>query len=656
MRPSDWFLVGLPVDPTPGDAFGIRSLASKYGEIAHIAGEASTGVRHARSSDAASAWVGDAGDIFRDRSERMPGELAKANDSYELVAEALRVWAAAVDDTQAQADRGLQQAREAHHDLSAAQAALASAEWSWTTAHAQQLTYQTLTKAYSILPPPPGVKMPTDYQLRSVDRSAQQAQASITSAKHAIADADARLAAARALVHEAKERRDDAERTAVHRIVQAGDHAVKPSSIWEAITSSAAWSALITIATVVLTIVSIVAIFVGGPLVWALIIAATVILLADALMKAAQGQDMTMTIVLLLVGLIPGGRALTSVAHIAGVFRSAGSVARGLGAVGIHLLSVSKGAVLDLVRSLKPAALVNTAHELQKGAIGLFPGLTSMVRSIPSAVAHSASITHSPISFVRDLKSTMTNDFKFGSDKGWTDHILRVAEDDPSAAAALWQTGGGYHEPDMWSNTVIEGGETFEAGVGGPVSPFAFDGGTAAGLNHDLNDIAQAGQVGAGGRPHDIPALRDQMFRMQAAPGAEIGVAQATVEKNVQFGVGGAHETFFPNMTGNIRDGQILVVSNATGLPLPQSAVSFVDTTNSAGQVMKTQVFVEFGPGDVIPLTGDKFATTFPTVKHEAVLWGQQFGERAPALRLGIHLPVGLVHGGEVVDRTEGAR
>src|SRR3954462_12566839 len=147
VRPSDWFLVGLPVDPTPGDAFGIRSLAGKYGEIAQIGGEASTGVRHGRSSGEASAWVGDAGDIFRDKSERMPGELAKANDSYELVAEALRTWAAALDDTQAQADRGLQQAREAHHDLSAAQAALHSAEWSWTTAHAQQLTYQTLTKA-----------------------------------------------------------------------------------------------------------------------------------------------------------------------------------------------------------------------------------------------------------------------------------------------------------------------------------------------------------------------------------------------------------------------------------------------------------------------------------------------------------------------------
>jgi len=334
VRPSDWFLVGLPVDPTPGDAFGIRALAQKYADIAQIAGEASTGVRNARSSGSASAWVGDAAEVFRDRSSRMPGELLKANDSYQTVADALRAWAESVDDTQAQADRGLQHAREAAADRTRAMAALGAAELSWTTVHAQQLTYQTLQKAYSILPPPPGVTMPTDYQLRSVARNAQHAQASIASAQHAISDADARLAAARRLVLDAKATRDDAERRTVHQVHEAQGQAVKPSSVWEAIQSSAAWQAIVVIATVVLTIVSIVAIFVGGPLVWALIIAATVLLIVNALMSIAQGKDAWGELIMLGIGLIPGGRFIGLAAKGVDLLARAGAVgARIAGAI-----------------------------------------------------------------------------------------------------------------------------------------------------------------------------------------------------------------------------------------------------------------------------------------------------------------------------------
>jgi hypothetical protein len=343
VRPSDWFLVDLGSDPTPGDAFGIRALAVKYSDIAVIAGEASDGVLRARTSGAASAWIGDAGDIFREKSHRMPGELAKANDSYSLVAEALRVWAESVDDTQAQADRGLQQAREAYADLSAAQAALGSAQSSWSTVHAQQLTYQKLTKDYASVPPPANVTMPTDYQLRSADRSAQQAHTSIAAAQSRIADADARLAAAKALVHAAKERRDDAERTVVHKIGAAQDHAVKPSSIWEAIQSSAAWQAFVQIATIVLTIVTIVAIFLGGPLVWALILAATILLVANALLSIAQGKDAWVELALLAVGLIPGGRLLGLAA------KGVDAVSR-MGIAGEHL-AAGVGAMTTAVRS-----------------------------------------------------------------------------------------------------------------------------------------------------------------------------------------------------------------------------------------------------------------------------------------------------------------
>jgi len=378
VRPSDWFLVDFGSDPTPGDAFGVRGLAAKYEAIATIAGEASDGVTRARSSGAASAWVGDAGDVFREKSHRMPGELAKANDSYSMVAEALRSWAESVDDTQAQADRGLQQAREAHADLAGAHAALGSAQSSWSTVHAQQLTYQRLQKDYASVPPPANVTMPTDYQLRSTDRNAQQAQASIAAAQSRIADADARLAAAKALVHAAKERRDDAERTIVHRISAAEDHAVKPSSIWEAIQDSAAWQAVVAVATVVLMIVTIVAIFVGGPLVWALIIAATVLLMVNALMSIAQGKDAWGELALLAIGLIPGGRLMELGAT---AFRAAAAGVTGMRAA-IHLAPVIERIGAAVTRA--GSAIRDGAVALRDGAAAASGSLRTVLTSLRS--------------------------------------------------------------------------------------------------------------------------------------------------------------------------------------------------------------------------------------------------------------------------------
>ncbi len=250
-------------------------------------------MHRARTSGVASEWIGDAGEVFRDKSERMPGELHKANDSYSSVAAALTAWASAVDDTQAQADRGLQQAREAHTDRLAASAALSVADSTWTTVHAQLLSYQKLQMDYASVPRPANVTMPTDFHLRSNARNARNAsaaQAAIAAEQRHIADADARLAAARTMVLDAKTRRDDVERAVVYQIGEAQDRAVKPSSLWEAIQDSAAWQTIVRVATVALTIVSVLAIFVGGPLVWALILAATVLLVVNALLSLARGK------------------------------------------------------------------------------------------------------------------------------------------------------------------------------------------------------------------------------------------------------------------------------------------------------------------------------------------------------------------------------
>jgi hypothetical protein len=79
VRPSDWYLVDLYADPTPGDAFGVRQVASKYADIAYVAANAASVVRGIRNSHSAEAWVGDAGEVFRSETARMPGELSKAD-------------------------------------------------------------------------------------------------------------------------------------------------------------------------------------------------------------------------------------------------------------------------------------------------------------------------------------------------------------------------------------------------------------------------------------------------------------------------------------------------------------------------------------------------------------------------------------------------
>ena len=396
------------------------------------------------------------------------------------------------------------------------------------------------------------MKVPTDYQLRSVDRSAQQAQASIASAKHAIADADARLAAARALVLEAKERRDDAERTAVHQIAKAGDHAVKPSSIWEAIQSSAAWQAFVVIATVVLTIVSIVAIFVGGPIVWAIIAAATLVLIADALMQMSEGKDMTLTLILLVVGLIPGGRAISSAAKIADAFRAGDGILGGL-----------KGVALELGNATK-SALIGTIRSLQKSVVGLVPGVVSVLHSLPNAVrdaAQNANVFH----FADHLIGTLKNDFAVASNHAWGQHIIQVGSHSPSEAASLSQGSGAFHGIDPWHDSPSSEPRIYEIGAGGDPSGFMLADGSSAHAGDVASQLWPQAQVPTGG-PNN--SFRGGMWGLQVDPG--VPVAESVVTANPLLGQGGAIQGFVPGVMTHLQPGGgVTLIDRVTGAPYP---------------------------------------------------------------------------------------
>ena len=625
VRPSDWFLVDLPVDPTPGDAFGIRALAQKYGEIAEIAGDASSGVRDARSSGSASAWVGDAAEVFRDKSHRMPGELLKANESYQTVADALRAWAESVDDTQAQADRGLQQARDAHHDLGAAQSALNAAQYSWTTAHAQQLTYQKLVKQYTNVPVPANVTMPTDYQLRSTDRSAQQAQASIASAQHAVAAADARLAAAKGLVLEAKTRRDEAERRAVHQIHEAKGQAVKPSSIWEAIQDSAAWQAIVVIATVVLTIIAIVAIFVGGPLVWALIIAATVLLMVDALMSIAQGKDAWGELILLGIGLIPGGRLLGLAVRGVDAMARAGEaglrIANGIRSVTGVVLRVGEAVtervttVLATLQHTAEAALPRVTPLVINGAKSAHAALDSFFN--PSWLSHfhpgggvhavDAAASHAEQGAAADVSHDAPAESGGGHSSGesssseasaaepdkiesnWRhlpqDEVLPYGPQQTPVALANQSQLLSHYQPDVLTASHLSPGDRIETGLNQKVAPdgsmpddvkpgtysgFANHPGTAESVGYHSWSFSRGNQIKI-----DVDRGGPRHYLVNFEATTHIDIAEGIVAANrkdplsgAPLGKGGLEQVFVPDLVGATHRGEIFPI-DIHGNPLP---------------------------------------------------------------------------------------
>jgi hypothetical protein len=109
---------------------------------------------------------------------------------------------------------------------------------------------------------------------------------------------------------------------------------------------------MVVVATVVLTIVSILAIVVGGPLVWAIILAATLLLIANALLSIARGENAWGELALLAVGLIPGGRLVgLAVRGLSGAGRG-GAAATHLAELTARITSSGTEQLAYLVRRL----------------------------------------------------------------------------------------------------------------------------------------------------------------------------------------------------------------------------------------------------------------------------------------------------------------
>ncbi|HET9655786.1 MAG TPA: RHS repeat-associated core domain-containing protein, partial [Kineosporiaceae bacterium] len=347
---AGWGVLGLGADPVPGDAAGVRGLVARLGDFADVAGTGGSRLR-----EVAGGSLGLRGDFAQGyvaALEALPEELGKLERAWRGCAGALARYAGGLELAQERAGVALRRGVEA------------DARWEAARREAAGLL-------------PAGVALPwgadgalsvtaADAATLGLDEGVRaQVRAAVMRAGQAAAD----RAAARRLVEEAAQLRGQAETRAVTEI----DQALAGSGIankawyekaWDTVSAPfRSWDAFVGFCEKVALVAGVVALFVSGPLGWALMAAAVVaggVILADKLNRYARGQASLLDVGIAVLGVIPGGRGVFSVSKLAGAARglvpalvAGGGKALGQGAYGLRT-AIPHG--LAIVGGLRGAA------------------------------------------------------------------------------------------------------------------------------------------------------------------------------------------------------------------------------------------------------------------------------------------------------------
>ncbi|MDT0320227.1 DUF6531 domain-containing protein [Streptomyces millisiae] len=325
-RPADWSPVDMDSDPTPGSPDEVRELADELQTFADDVGEALGRIRGMAEDRAVQDWAGLSAERFRSEFDGVPGNLQKLQTSYDMAAQALQTYWPKLETAQGMADRALDRAIAAQADLSAAQAALTDAQ-DWVSRAGDEA--ERLQEAGER----EGVEPPSEAEVRAAARDATAAGEAASSAQGRVDDAEERLTAARALAQQAREMREEAARVCADDIDAASDAGIQNRSWWENLVRwvQDAWDTIVAICKVVVAVLGVIALIIGGPIAW-VVLAAAVVVLADTLIKFANGEASLWDVAFAALDCIPGMRGLTTLGGLArGI--------RGLASTGLHGLT-----------------------------------------------------------------------------------------------------------------------------------------------------------------------------------------------------------------------------------------------------------------------------------------------------------------------------
>ena len=324
-RPSDWFVLDLDRDPTPGDPERVEALSGRFLDFAEVSERAYRSVTSLQGDSAIMSWVGLSGEAFREQFGGFPDQLRKLYTSHQMAGDALVSYAPQLTAAQAQADRALADGREARAQLSSVSAALTTAKAAATGAAGY---------AEQIKNPGNGSPAPDPAQVAQAVRDAQTAQSTETTAQGAVDSAQAALDAAKSLAEQAREMRASAAGACAQKIDEASDAGIAPRSFWQKLGEffKQLWDIICEVAKWVALVAGIIAMIIGGPLAW-VALAAGAILLIKAVVDFAQGKGSVMDLVFGILGVIPGVKGLTTLARLKELYRAGGLKAIGQAAL-----------------------------------------------------------------------------------------------------------------------------------------------------------------------------------------------------------------------------------------------------------------------------------------------------------------------------------
>lgn len=340
-RPTDWHILDLDHDPTPGDPDRVRKLSGSLHDFADDVSHVLRDIKGMANEDAVLKWAGKTADAFTAEFEDVPGKLKKLKKSYNLAGDALASYWPDLEDAQEKADKALRDGRKARSELSTAQTALTGANDWVRTATAKADSYDPDKNKGKDVP------KPDEADVRRATRNAQHAKEQQTAAQKDVDDAQDMLDAAKKLAAHAKGLREDAARRTVTKLHEASDAGIHNRHWWEEAVDWVTdhWDEIVTVCKWVVTIVGIIVMIVGGPLGW-LVFAAALVVLADTIRKMANGQAGWGDLLFAVLDCIPATKGFTSLAKIGKLWKAGGLRALGagfLGGIGGGLKNLANG-------------------------------------------------------------------------------------------------------------------------------------------------------------------------------------------------------------------------------------------------------------------------------------------------------------------------